>query len=393
MATVLFGWELGGGLGHIVPLVRIAEALAHDGHQPVFVVKDLSIATKHLSEHHPDHDWPVLQPPLWPKVASRDAFVATGYADVLGRIGYLDETLLATSLSAWLDLIREIEPALVVTNYAPTLNLAAWETASQVIIGTGFTVPPAHKPTFVTYRGTSSPSQVNQDEMLACVQNAREQLCLSPLSCLTDFQSAPQSFALTLRALDPHRGSRVIPAIGLMDDPVELSTKPDDSKFYAYLDGRDSAAVELLAALARAGIAGNVHLKFASPEQEQRLMQLGLQMEPNPINFRERMNEFALVIHHGGNATAASALLAGRPQVLLPRFLEQDLTGDALAELGVGVSLKGTLHVADLIATVQSLMSDTDRISHMHSVASQIRQRESFDALKRIVDHCRGELS
>ena len=41
MARVLMGWELGGGLGHIGGLLPIAEGLAAQGHEPIFVVKNL----------------------------------------------------------------------------------------------------------------------------------------------------------------------------------------------------------------------------------------------------------------------------------------------------------------------------------------------------------------
>jgi hypothetical protein len=35
MGTVLFAWELGGGLGHVGPMRVLAERLVQLGHQPV----------------------------------------------------------------------------------------------------------------------------------------------------------------------------------------------------------------------------------------------------------------------------------------------------------------------------------------------------------------------
>ena len=49
-----------------------------------------------------------------------------------------------------------------------------------------------------------------------------------------------------------------------------------------------------------------------------------------------------LLIHHGGLSTATAGLLAGTPQVLLPRHLEHHVTGYRLFKLGTGVNFTAT---------------------------------------------------
>jgi hypothetical protein len=44
MATILFGWELGNGLGHIAPLGPLAHELAERGHTVFVAVRDLRLA-------------------------------------------------------------------------------------------------------------------------------------------------------------------------------------------------------------------------------------------------------------------------------------------------------------------------------------------------------------
>jgi hypothetical protein len=51
----------------------------------------------------------------------------------------------------------------------------------------------------------------------------------------------------------------------------------------------------------------------------------------------------SMAIHHGGLTTSIGCLLAGIPQLLLPRHLEQQLTAFALQNLGVAEMLTAPL--------------------------------------------------
>jgi hypothetical protein len=51
----------------------------------------------------------------------------------------------------------------------------------------------------------------------------------------------------------------------------------------------------------------------------------------------ERVAAASVVLHHAGIDTAQAALLAGRPQVVLPRQLDQIFNADALVRLGVAI--------------------------------------------------------
>ena len=66
MGRILFGWEFGGGLGHLTTLLPIAEGLA-GSHEAVFAVKHLGNASRFLtSRGGPVADAMLLQAPRWP---------------------------------------------------------------------------------------------------------------------------------------------------------------------------------------------------------------------------------------------------------------------------------------------------------------------------------------
>ena len=46
MATILFAWELGGGLGHLTVIKPLAEALRDQGHRVVIAVRNFAWLSK-----------------------------------------------------------------------------------------------------------------------------------------------------------------------------------------------------------------------------------------------------------------------------------------------------------------------------------------------------------
>lgn len=58
-----------------------------------------------------------------------------------------------------------------------------------------------------------------------------------------------------------------------------------------------------------------------------------------PLDHRELMPCFDVIVHHGGAGTVAAALRAGRPAVVIPQWFDQFYWGQSCEQLGVGVTL------------------------------------------------------
>jgi rhamnosyltransferase subunit B len=115
--TVLLGWELGGGLGHVQQLLLLANALAARGFRPVLALRDL-IGPRPLLRECP---FPVVQAPLYSRAAP--GFVARSYADILAVHGFADADQLLAMTQAWLALLDLVRPALSSPTIVP---LYAW---------------------------------------------------------------------------------------------------------------------------------------------------------------------------------------------------------------------------------------------------------------------------
>jgi hypothetical protein len=332
--VALLGWELGAGYGHAAALLELAHALARRGVQPVLALRDLREPWPLLTSC----PFPALQAPRLPSLGDA-SFVARSFLDVLAASGFAEPDGLAAVLRGWDGLIELVRPHVVVTNHAPALALAAYGVLPCVVTGTGFTVPPGDAPEFPALLSGA------QDDLGSVVGAVVRDVAAAR------GRPAPQeitelyrtnSFALTVPELDPYRPVRVGPVAGPLTSLLPPVPGTPQQAFFAYLSADAPWAEPVLHSLSKSA-QGAAYLRGADTSMRQRLADAGVQVWAHPPALADVLRSSAVVIHHGSHATALATLAAGRPQLCLPRHLEQSLTGHLLEELGAGRSLRGEL--------------------------------------------------
>lgn len=111
-------------------------------------------------------------------------------------------------------------------------------------------------------------------------------------------------------------------------------------------------------------------------------------MFEHPADLREVLSQVPVVIHHGGVSTAQAGLVAGRPQVLLPRYLEQELVALALGNRGVATSYIGWVSAEEVVASLQDFREDQGFHRRARHLAEAIRGRGPCDGVARIAAAC-----
>jgi len=86
------------------------------------------------------------------------------YSDFMAIAGYYDLENLFTVTLSWKTLFDIYKPDLIVCDHSPICCLAAFGRIPVVLIGDGFTLPPAHEPVFPIVSGTST--IVDSDRLL-----------------------------------------------------------------------------------------------------------------------------------------------------------------------------------------------------------------------------------
>ena len=203
--TVLFAWELGDGLGHVSRLIKIAERLRDAGVRCRFAVRQLELAGRAVQSA----GFEVLQAPLArvEPIRGPDGTQPVTVGDILGAVGFSGVERLAPLVAGWHGLIELAAPDLVVTDYAPTANLALFGgPVPWIPIGDGFTLQPFETEQFLPFRKARPAfEEVRLLEVVGKVQSARGRPTPSRLPLLFE---GTQRYVITLPELDPWRAVR-----------------------------------------------------------------------------------------------------------------------------------------------------------------------------------------
>ncbi len=385
MATILFAWELGGGHGHVQRLGRVARGLKACGHEPVFAVRDLAGAAPVLG----GDDFPVFQAPFWhwKRRPGRGPQVTAGFGDIMALQGYAEVEGLLGMVGGWQALIDLVRPRLIVCDFSPTACLAAFGVIPVVIVGNGFTVPPAGLDAFPPLLPEAQPI-IAQRAILDVIQEVQSRRGRPEPATLPGL-FAGERFILVFPELDPYREVRREPCLGPIGSPTPPpSPLPEAPSIFAYLDGDRPLVEEILAALAGDGITVSAYVRGATADLARRLRALGVVLHDAPQRPAETLPHHRAVLHHGGVGMAQDALAAGRPQVVWPNQLEQSLTCRALAAMGVAL-WPGEGSPPAVIAEAVRTASTVPRMAELAMAwGERLRSRARPDLLGEIVQRC-----
>ena len=259
VSTVLLGWELGEGLGHITKLLEVVRALAANGHSPVLAIRDIGVARVLLR----DVPFPILQAPVWWEPVPL-AFRASNYADILAIKGFADADGLALLVGAWQALIECTRAKVVIADFAPGLCLAAYGVLPTVVNGSGFTVPPAHGDEFPRIGprfGTIKPP----DQILEIVREVQRRRGRPAPATLPALLAGSARFVHTIDEIDAYKGIRAGEIVEPMSPPGPPLPPPEPHTFFAYLNCDYLRSDRLLPELAAAGFSGSAYSRRATP--------------------------------------------------------------------------------------------------------------------------------
>jgi rhamnosyltransferase subunit B len=384
MARILLGWELGNGIGYARRLAAIADRLSAEGHEPVLALREPQALRR---PRHPVVQAPVVVGRLRPGTAS---FVPAGFADLIACNGFGFADHLLQILGDWQKVIDEAQPDLVVAEYAPALALAAWRRIPAVLIGTPYLMPPAEGARFPEREGVRP--YADQDEVLAVMRQAQAARGAPLPERITEPFAEAARVPYGLPELDPWSRHRREALHGLWETipPVQPCGVP---RLFAYLSPEAPSFATAVEALARAAIPGAAFIPGCPEELAARLEAGGVRAVKEPPPLAEAVTGASLVLHHGGLDTAQTALALGRPQMLLPRYLDQRLTAEALCALGVGLlPSRGGTGPQWVASELRRLAADATMAQRAELRATLIRRRGIADALAASVEAGRALL-
>jgi len=340
MGIVLLTWELGGGAGHLVNLLPLAKGLAATGHRVFAALRDLSQVNRVFAGIEVSY----LQAPHKTRNSGNAVDTPRSFPHILHNAGFADADELRTMVNAWRNLFDYVRPDLIVFDHAPTALVAARGLpARKALIGTGFFCPPDFypMPDLRTWLPDESARlRADEDRVLANVNQALDALGQPPLDRLAQlYHPVDENFLTTFPDLDNYPGRSGAEYWGAWPN---IGGKPpawpqgEGKRIYAYLKPFP-ALPRLLATLAELRCPTIVCVDGVDERLRRRFTTPTLRFETERLDLAEVGRQCDLAVLNGNHGTTVSMLLAGKPILQLPIFLDQALNAKAVSGLGAGL--------------------------------------------------------
>jgi rhamnosyltransferase subunit B len=333
MASVLIGWELGAGRGHLVSMRLMAEALVARGHKVTLAAQRLDVGVTMPPSVA------MVQAPVWPgllsSVGAGQGRVAT-IADVLARVGLGRQGVLAGVIAGWEGLIATTGADAVIADYAPGLLMAARGRLPSVSTGPGFQVTPADADPLPRLGG----GEPGHDEaaLLDTIDAELRSAGRDPLPRLAALFTTDAPLIASFPELDPYRrdgsNARFI-APGLDGVPQPGAGQGDE--VFVYANSVLQTNEPFWRALAATRLPVRAHVPGIDTRLRTAIAALGIKVEPRPEPMDRIVARSRLNINHGAHGIICAMLLGGVPQIMLPLDLEKRLHSEAVARIGLGL--------------------------------------------------------
>ncbi len=356
MATLLGTWELGRGYGHIAHLAPLAAALAARGHA-------MKVAVRHPATARAAPGAPfaeVLAAPVHPIVAPPAPTLT--YAQVIADGGFADPAAATGLVRRWLALFEQTAPDAVVAEHAPASLLAAHVAGlPAAMIGAGWAVPPRERPlpSLMPWREVGERERAAADAAADAVVRAVCRAFGAPLlDGLAALIAPVPAYLTTLPELDPYGPRRGATYYGVMNGfrPSRPAPWPASGgrRVFVYLPFEHALASALAAALGALGWATVWHAPRAAPFA----LSPTIVHTPEPVDLVEALADAELLIGRGGHASSCEALMAGRPNFVLPDSLDTILVARRINLGRFGAATIAGADAATLRAALEALVAD-----------------------------------
>jgi UDP:flavonoid glycosyltransferase YjiC (YdhE family) len=365
MAKILMAWELGAGYGHLAPLLSLARPLQQAGHELSFVVRDVVAAEVVLAGSGI---------PFYPAPANFVPGVGASlhsYPQILLSTAFNREDELTARVRAWQSLFQVLRPDVLVADHAPTALLAAHGADFPCIItGNGFVIPPDVSPLpELRPWQPEDPAVLARAEAQALerVNHVAGRVGLPKLARLADLYASAVPALFTFRELDNYADLRKgADYWGGLPGPGGAAPRwPEGPGKRVFLYGHPFKTLpQVLESLSK-----GPHRTLAYiPRLPAELRRHGSAY----LGFADTLQDMAAVtrdcdaaVMTSGHSTTAAMLLAGKPVVLLPQYLEMFLIARSVEEHGAGLS-------APLLKP-EGILGKLERVLHEPSFAEKAR--------------------
>jgi glycosyltransferase involved in cell wall biosynthesis len=399
--TVLFCWELGGGLGHMMQMLPLAEALVRRGHKVLVALRQLERAAKVFGSA----GVAFLQAPAWnPVDGQRRIRNLQTFTQLLVNVGFGDEGELYARACAWRNLFKMASPDVIVFDHAPAALLASrGRRAKRVLIGSGFCCPPTADDGLPWGLFRDPPADdvgrlaAVERNVLGRVNRVLARWEVRPMGRLAQlYADVDENLLTTLPELEqyPRREAAAGrhywgPVLGTGGGAAPVWPAGEGKRLFVYVK-RFAGLAELMRVVGARGVPTVAYVD--GPAEALRAL-----APPNVSVARERLDmaqvarECDAAVLHAGQGAAAALLLAGKPMLNIPLVMEQRLTANAVCRAGAGLVAPAAAGKDDeLAAKLGAVLDEAKYADAARRVAAKYAAFDPAARLRRMVERVEG---
>lgn len=344
----------------MVHYLHILRSLVSRGHRVTFILRDVSRAEQFLAPVGVSY----LQAPIRTSPVENHLRNPYTFAHVLHNIGFDRADTLFSHISAWRSLFRLLSPDVVVFDHSPTAVLASQGLSyGKLLTGIPFAVPADTSP-LPNLRFWESP----ESDLLY----ADEQKTLDVINAVLARMDCPALPTVASLFRGIRKAFTCIPELDAYDRPQtddlvycgSFATggglqpawpSGDKPKVFAYLKPF-AALPSLLAMLEKLKLPSLIYIDRLDPKIRSQFGSELIRFVQQPVNIAEVANECDYAILNGTLNTSVQMLLAGKPCLHLPIFLEQAVTAKRIEDIGAGVAAY-SLKPEEILAKLHMLLN------------------------------------
>jgi UDP:flavonoid glycosyltransferase YjiC (YdhE family) len=375
VATILIGWEMGGGLGHISNLAPLAKEFTDRGHRVAAALKNgIGLERMEPNCFKTFH----IEAPIGKRTSGTHTL-----ADVLYAHGFADASRLQERIRVWRDIIEHVGPDLIVSDYSPWLNAVVRGSIPAAAYGNCFSIPSEGScaPQFRAWMDGFTPEKTiaRENEIISVLRRIAPRAGISPPSNIPELLRGDRCFPYGLPEFDPYQASRT--------DRVRLTGRPEGHKtlpmrdLFLYLKTEHPALGFILQTVRSMGLTAAAYIPDMAPEVRRGFAGGGLEILDKPLPTGIIIRSFRAVADHGG-WLGQHAYAAGIPLLVFPKQLEQYVAARPAAEQGrvFLIGMDAATNPDILEKAFRALLSSQTK-------ACSIRQADEISRRENYIDH------
>jgi len=338
MKKVLFTWELGGGLGHIIPIRSLAEQFLAMGHEVYVAMMDLTHAASVFSGMNVKF----LQAPFKSGYRSNPILPPMSFSQLLNNNGFSSKSELEGFVQSWRTLFELVQPDVICFDHSPSALVAARNfNCVKVTIGVGFSSPPPATPLGVFSDTALNIKKMTDDDkfILKNINDVLKSIGSDPLQSLdqllydgikTTFLSLPEFDHFQARDESMYYGP-VLSESGVKPKWPKKHKK----KVYVYVK-QFPGIVQLFKLFAKFPISFIVYTNNVPDNVLASCKASNVCYQKEPLDLSLVSKEVDLAIVNAGHSTMCQFVLAGVPVLMVPLQMEQQMLAVRMYEQKVG---------------------------------------------------------